>query len=41
MGWDWYEQGKFLNKKNTFTDFITCAEHLISEEYTTSGKLFF
>ena len=28
LGWDWYEQGKLLHKKNTFTDFIACAEHL-------------
>ena len=28
-GRKWYEDGKFLNKKNTFTDFIACAEYLI------------
>lgn len=39
MGRSWYEQGKLLNKKNTFTDFISCAEHLISEQYTSSQKL--
>jgi oligopeptidase B len=39
MGRHWYDQGKFLNKKNTFTDFITCAEHLISEKYTDSEKM--
>ena len=32
MGWDWYEQGKLLHKKNTFTDFIACAEHLVRED---------
>jgi oligopeptidase B len=39
MGRPWYESGKLLNKKSTFTDFITCAEHLIAENYTTSDKL--
>ncbi|MGB0863038.1 MAG: S9 family peptidase [Saprospiraceae bacterium] len=39
MGRKWYEDGKFLNKKNTFTDFIACAEILIKEKYTTSDKL--
>ena len=38
-GREWYEQGKFLNKKNTFTDFIACAEHLIKEGYTNSNEL--
>lgn len=39
MGRTWYEQGKLLNKKNTFYDFIACAEHLISEGYTSSDRL--
>ena len=39
LGWDWYEEGKLLNKQNTFTDFIACAEHLISEGYTTKGRI--
>lgn len=39
MGRKWYEDGKFLKKKNTFTDFINCAEHLVKEKYTTSDKL--
>ncbi|MFX0205224.1 MAG: S9 family peptidase [Candidatus Hodarchaeota archaeon] len=39
MGRKWYEQGKLLHKKNTFTDFIICAEHLIKEKYTEKGKL--
>lgn len=39
MGRYWYDQGKLLNKKNSFTDFIVCAEHLIAEKYTSSGKL--
>lgn len=40
LGRQWYEDGKFLNKKNTFTDFIACAEHLIKEKYTNPQKLF-
>ncbi len=40
MGRWWYEDGKLLKKKNTFTDFITCAEHLIKEKYTGKDKLF-
>jgi oligopeptidase B len=40
LGRWWYEDGKYLNKKNTFTDFIACAEHLISVGYTSSEKLF-
>ena len=39
MGRKWYEDGKFLNKKNTFTDFIACAEHLIKEGWTTPQQL--
>jgi oligopeptidase B len=39
MGRYWYDQGKLFNKKNTFTDFIDCAEHLIAEKYTSSDKL--
>jgi oligopeptidase B len=39
MGRTWYEQGKLLNKKNTFTDFIACAEHMISENYTSADRL--
>lgn len=34
MGRKWYEDGKYLNKKNSFTDFIACAEHLIEQGYT-------
>lgn len=40
MGRHWYEDGKLLKKKNTFTDFIDCGEHLIKEGYTSKGKLF-
>lgn len=39
MGRSWYEQGKLLNKMNTFTDFIACAEHLIHEKYTIPDNL--
>ncbi len=39
MGKQWYEDGKFLKKKNTFTDFIACAEHLVKEKYTKPEKL--
>ncbi|MFC1851888.1 S9 family peptidase [candidate division CSSED10-310 bacterium] len=38
-GEEWYEQGRLLNKKNTFTDFISCAEQLIKEKYTAQDKL--
>ena len=39
MGRYWYEEGKLLNKMNTFTDFIDCAKYLVEEGYTTHGKL--
>jgi oligopeptidase B len=39
MGRTWYDSGKFLQKKNTFTDFIACAEYLVGEGYTEPGKL--
>ncbi|MCI0595509.1 MAG: S9 family peptidase, partial [candidate division Zixibacteria bacterium] len=39
MGRLWYEDGKLLKKKNTFTDFIACAEHLIKEKYTSKDRL--
>jgi oligopeptidase B len=40
LGRKWYDDGKMLNKKNTFTDFNSCAEHLIKEKYTNNNKLF-
>ena len=40
MGRYWYEEGKLLNKKNTFMDFIDCAEYLIAEKFTNPDKLF-
>jgi oligopeptidase B len=39
MGRRWYEQGKLLKKKNTFYDFIACAEYLIAQRYTSPDKL--
>ena len=38
MGREWYEHGKMENKRNTFTDFIACAEHLIQEGYAAKDK---
>lgn len=40
MGRQWYEDGKLLKKRNTFTDFIACAEYLIAEKFTNPEKLF-
>jgi len=40
LGRQWYEDGKLLKKKNTFTDFIACAEYLIRERFTSPEKLF-
>ena len=40
MGRQWYDDGKLLKKKNTFYDFIDCAEFLIKENYTNSDELF-
>ena len=40
MGRDWYENGKLLKKKNTFTDFIDCGEFLINEGFTTSDHMY-
>ncbi|CAN5642599.1 oligopeptidase B [soil metagenome] len=39
MGRAWYEQGKMLNKRNTFTDFVAAAEHLVQEKYTSPERL--
>ena len=39
LGWDWYENGKLLKKRNTFHDFIDCAEHLIAQGYTSAGRI--
>ena len=40
MGRHWYEDGKLLNKKNTFYDFIDCAEFLVAEKFTNPDKMF-
>ncbi|MBN2596538.1 MAG: S9 family peptidase [Marinifilaceae bacterium] len=40
MGRYWYEDGKLLKKKNTFTDFNTCAEYMVSEGYAAKDKVF-
>lgn len=40
MGRDWYEDGKLLKKKNTFTDFIDSGEFLVKEGYTSSAHLY-
>jgi len=39
MGRNWYEDGKFLNKKNSFNDFIAAADHLVNNSRTTPGQL--
>ena len=39
MGRSWYDAGKLMNKKNTFYDFIDCAEYLITNKYTSNKKL--
>jgi oligopeptidase B len=40
LGRRWYEEGKFLNKKNTFTDFIACGDYLIKEGYAAKDQLY-
>jgi len=40
MGRQWYEDGKLLKKKNTFTDYIDCAEYLVAEKYADPDRLF-
>ena len=40
LGRQWYDDGKLLKKKNTFSDFVACAEFLISDRFTNSEKLF-
>ncbi len=39
MGEEWRDAGKMNNKRNTFTDFIASAEHLIKEKYTSKDRL--
>jgi oligopeptidase B len=39
LGEEWHDQGKLLQKKNTFTDFIACSEHLLAARYTSTERL--
>jgi oligopeptidase B len=39
MGKAWHDQGRMMNKKNTFTDFIAAAEFLVAQKYTTKDRL--
>jgi oligopeptidase B len=39
LGEQWYEDGKLLKKKNSFTDFIACSEKLIADGYTSPDRL--
>ncbi|MBO0804856.1 MAG: S9 family peptidase [Nocardiopsaceae bacterium] len=39
MGRSWYDDGKMLAKKNTFTDFVACAEHLVAQRWTSPERL--
>ena len=39
LGREWYEQGRLEHKENTFTDFVACAEALVSGNYTAPGRL--
>ncbi|MNS89611.1 Protease 2 [compost metagenome] len=38
-GWNWFLSARRMTKKNTFTDFIACAEHLIERNYATAGRI--
>ena len=40
LGRPWYDNGKLLKKKNTFTDFIDCSKFLISKKYTSPNHLY-
>src|SRR5262249_53975382 len=39
LGKKWHDQGRMMNKKNTFTDFIAAAEHLAAQKYTSPSRL--
>jgi len=39
LGKPWHEDGRLLQKRNTFTDFVACAEHLIAEKYSSPAHL--
>ncbi len=38
-GWGWFQAARRMTKKNTFTDFIASAEHLIDRKYATAGRI--
>ena len=40
LGRKWFEDGRLLHKKNTFTDFVDCAQFLVNEKYTSKDRLF-
>ena len=40
LGRDWYENGKLMHKKNTFTDFVDCGRFLVAQKYTSPEHLF-
>ncbi|MCW5520504.1 S9 family peptidase [Aureitalea sp. L0-47] len=40
LGRQWYEDGKLLNKKNTFTDFVDASKYLIAEKYTSPEHMY-
>jgi oligopeptidase B len=40
LGREWYENGKLLKKKNTFTDFIDCSKFVIAQKYTSAAHLY-
>ena len=40
LGREWYEDGKMLHKKNTFTDFVACSQYLIANNYTSPAHLY-
>ncbi len=39
MGKQWHDDGKMMKKKNTFTDFVNVAEHLVAKKYTGPNQL--
>jgi oligopeptidase B len=39
LGRAWYDKGKLLYKRNSFTDFIACAEHLVKHRYSEAGRM--
>jgi oligopeptidase B len=39
LGKQWHDDGKLMKKRNTFTDFIACAEHLVKDKYTSPDRL--